>query len=644
MDYELKLDRFQIEAIDLLKKNNSVLISAPTGAGKTLIAEYIMHESLKKNDGVIYTSPIKALSNQKFRDFSKDHPGKTGIVTGDVSINPFAPLLIMTTEIFRNRLFHGDRFEGKYSWIIFDEIHYLDNPDRGTVWEESLMFLPKNINFIGLSATLSNIDRMAAWIEKIHGKPVSVVIEKNRPVPLKFYFISKEKIYKNIDTLFKSSRKNKTEPFAEHMNRKKKSFPSSIEVFNLISSLKKIKRLPAIYFTLNRRRTTQLAERISTLNFLTEDEKKITKNIIRNFTDKFDLADNPDLIEISNLLTKGIAFHHAGMIPQIKEIVESLFSSELIKIVFATETFALGINMPARSVIFDELKKRIGRSFKIISKRDFFQMAGRAGRRGKDKEGYIYSFVDRSIGRRPLKSLLAGEPEPVTSRFDLSYAGILNLYDLYEERLTDVFLRSFKYFQIGHSGIHSYINRLKGKLSVLKELRYINKNRITEAGKFASEIHGYELPVTELWRSRLFEKLNYKDLIYITLALVYEPSSRESEIITHKRSQYLSKVTHSITKKIKNIEKKKGVGEESNSFNFQLSEAVELWIKNESFYYSVFVSDRDPGDLVRYFRMTSQILRELRKSDISEKMNGKLDKALNILNRDIIDPNKELNG
>lgn len=641
---DIVLDGFQKESIKLLKNNNSVIVSAPTGAGKTLIAEYIMRESLKKNEGVIYTSPIKALSNQKFRDFSGEYPGETGIVTGDVSINPFAPLLIMTTEIFRNRLFRGDRFEGKYSWIIFDEIHYIDNPERGTVWEECLMFLPQNINFIGLSATLSNINQLALWIEKIQRRPVKVVKEKRRPVPLKFYFISNEKIYRDVNTLFKEKKKKYIVNDLRSGRERKKNFPSSREIFNLISLLKSRDRLPAIYFTLNRKRTTQLAQRISSMNFLKISDQNKTVKILKKYEKRFELKDNPDFIDISYLLKKGISFHHAGMIPHIKEVVEYLFSSGLIKIVFATETFALGINMPAKTVIFDELKRRSGRSFKIISKRDFFQMAGRSGRRGKDKEGYVYSFVDKTIGKNSLKSLLSGDPEPVNSRFDLSYAGILNLYDLYEDRLTDVFLRSFKYFQIGESGLYSYIKRLKSKITVLKDLKYIQNGDVSDAGRIASEIHGYELPVTELWKSRIMEKLYPKDLVYIALALVYESSGRDPEIPTHGRSKYLHKLTGSITSRIRNIEKKHNIEGESSSFDYRLSEAAEFWMKKESFYYSVFISGIDPGDLVRYFRMASQILRELIKTDISKELKEKLEKAKSRLNRDIIDTEKELSN
>ena len=179
-------DPFQQEAIDYINQGFSVIVSAPTGAGKTAIAEHVISNCLKECGGVIYTAPIKALSNQKFRDFQKDFHDSIGILTGDVSLNPDAPVLIMTTEIFRNKVLDEPGSLERYSWIIFDEVHYIDNPERGTVWEESLIFLPKHMNMLCLSATIPNIKQLAEWVSKIHEKPVKTVIEEKRPVPLPF--------------------------------------------------------------------------------------------------------------------------------------------------------------------------------------------------------------------------------------------------------------------------------------------------------------------------------------------------------------------------------------------------------------------------------------------------------------------------
>ncbi|MEN8154904.1 MAG: DEAD/DEAH box helicase [Acidobacteriota bacterium] len=636
-----KLDFFQEKAIQLIEAGNSVIVSAPTGAGKTLIAEHIMRKSLLENKRIIYTSPVKALSNQKFRDFSKEFKDKTGIVTGDVSINPDAPLLIMTTEILRNRLYRKSIPDGEYSWIIFDEIHYIDDPDRGTVWEESLMFLPEGTNFLGLSATLPNLNELSAWIRTLHKNKIETVIENSRPVPLKFYYIRRGKTFNSIDSLFagKPERyRNKYDnaPFL------RKKLPSDRDIFSLVQSLQSQSRLPAIYFTLNRKRTSKLASAISTLNFLNEKERLSAKDLIDRFSKKGNLTENPGYVEIVPTLRKGIAYHHAGMLPSVKELVEQLFTMGLIKVVFATATFALGINMPAKTVIFDEIKKRSGRSFRIISKRDFFQMAGRAGRRGIDTVGYVYSFVDQSIQYHSAKSLTEGDFEPVRSRFALSYAGILNLYEEYGEDILDIYSKTFKYFTEKMEEGTFKAGRLKNKIKVLKDLKYIEKGKVSKIGSIAREIHGYELPMGEFLNKRLLEKLYPKDLVYITLALVYEPRKDDIKSPSHGRSKYLYKLLNPLISRIHKIEKNNKVSSFSPSLNFKLSSAAELWMKGEPFYWSVYMAEIDEGDLIRYFRMSIQILRELIKLKLSDDLKSKIKKGINLINREIIDAEKEL--
>lgn len=639
----IRLDHFQKKAIELMEGGNSVIVSAPTGAGKTLIAEHIMRKSLRENNKIIYTSPIKALSNQKYRDFSGEFKEKTGIVTGDVSINPDAPLLIMTTEILRNRLYRNSIPDREYAWIIFDEIHYLDNPDRGTVWEESLMFLPEGTNFLGLSATLPNLDEFSSWIRTLHNGKIETVIENSRPVPLKFYYIRGGKVFNSTDSLFAK----KQGAYGDKQNNSsfsRKKLPSDSDIFSLIQSLQSRNRLPAIYFTLNRKRTTKLASLISTLNFLNESERSSAKNLIDTFSKKGNLTENPGYVEIIPILKKGIAYHHAGMLPSVKELVERLFTLGLIKVVFATETFALGINMPAKTVIFDEIKKRIGRNFRIISKRDFFQMAGRAGRRGIDKEGYVYSFVDRSIQFHSVKALTKGDFEPVRSRFNLSYAGILNLYEEYGEDILKVYNRTFKYFMEKKENGKFKTGRLKNKIKVLKELKYIINGNVSEIGKLAREVHGYELATGELLKNRILGKLYPRDLVYIALALVYE--SRKGDIRTpdHGRSKYLYKLINPLISRIHKTEKNNRVSNMSPSLNFKLSSAAELWMKGEPFYWSVYMAEIDEGDLIRYFRMSIQILRELLNIKLSKDINSKIEKGINLINREIIDAEKELRG
>ena len=337
-------DKFQQEAIDYINQGHSVIVSAPTGAGKTAIAEHVIYSSLESNIGVIYTAPIKALSNQKFRDFQNQFGDKIGILTGDVSINPGAPVLIMTTEIFRNKILDEPESLEKYTWIIFDEIHYIDNPERGSVWEESLIFLPKHMKLLGLSATIPNIKQFATWIENIHDKQVKTVIEENRPVPLHFFFQAQNEVVDKI----------------EQLRRIKYGKPNKLST--LINYLRQHDGLPAIYFVFGRRRAEELAEELYSFDFLNKNEKQEITALYNSLCERFDLKTDKTAQFMLPLIQNGVAYHHAGMLPTLKEVIERLFTSRLLKVIFTTETFALGINMPSRSVMFDDLRKFYGLS------------------------------------------------------------------------------------------------------------------------------------------------------------------------------------------------------------------------------------------------------------------------------------------
>ncbi|HQJ15006.1 MAG TPA: DEAD/DEAH box helicase, partial [Candidatus Omnitrophota bacterium] len=267
----MKYDRFQQESIDFINQGFSVIVSAPTGAGKTAIAEHVIRQGLENKTGVIYTAPIKALSNQKFRDFQGQFQDSIGILTGDVSLNPEAPVLIMTTEIFRNKILDEPQSLNKYNWIIYDEIHYIDNPERGTVWEESLMFLPKHMRLLGLSATIPNIREFAHWIESIHGHPVKTVIEEKRPVPLHFYFQCGSQIADNLNQL------------------KRMAYVKANRPARIIDYVREREGFPCIYFVFGRKRAEDLAGEISGYNFLKNAERDQIVEMFEDLCRKFNL-------------------------------------------------------------------------------------------------------------------------------------------------------------------------------------------------------------------------------------------------------------------------------------------------------------------------------------------------------------------
>ena len=411
---DFKLDKFQKEAIEHTENNHSVIVSAPTGAGKTLIAEYVIEDCIKNKKGVIYTAPIKALSNQKFRDFSKKYPGKVGILTGDVSINRNAPILIMTTEIFRNAiLVNPQEFEHR-EWVIFDEIHYLDDIERGTVWEESIILLPAQMRILALSATIPNIKEFIGWLKKVHPFPVKAVIEEHRPVPLHFFFQCDNEIFTSFPELKKSKLLRKSLKQPSYTENYFFSKPNRLK--NLLKSINDRRATPCVYFSFSRRRCEILAQEVGYFDFLNKSEKDQITKLFDELLYKFNISSSPHISFLAPLIKKGIAYHHAGLLPTLKEIIERLFTTGLIKLIFTTETFALGINMPAKTVVFDSLSKFYGRYHGYLKVRDFYQMAGRAGRRGIDKEGFVFSRVNPShIDTLSLENIIYGDYEPIKS-------------------------------------------------------------------------------------------------------------------------------------------------------------------------------------------------------------------------------------
>ncbi|MFH1458434.1 MAG: DEAD/DEAH box helicase [Candidatus Omnitrophota bacterium] len=620
-------DRFQQESIDYINQGHSVIVSAPTGAGKTAIAEYVISTALKKQIGVIYTAPIKALSNQKFRDFQQQFGENIGILTGDVSINPDAAVLIMTTEIFRNKILDEPASLKKYSWIIFDEIHYIDNPERGTVWEESLIFLPKHMNILGLSATIPNIKQLASWIQSIHQKPVETVVEEKRPVPLHFFFQCQNEIMDKIDYLKRTSHAR----------------PNKINT--LIHYLRQNEGLPAIYFVFGRRRAEELAFEISNYNFLNGQERTQILSFYDSLCERFDLKNERTAMNILPLIQKGIAYHHAGMLPTLKEVIERLFTSRLLKVIFTTETFALGINMPSRSVMFDDLRKFYGRYVRNLKTRDFYQMAGRAGRRGIDREGFVYSRINpHRIKPEEVRRIIFGKPEEVHSQFNTSYATLLNLYEKYKEELFKVYPLSLHYFQSRKSEQKEAVRLIESKLKLLKEMNYIAGGHLTEKGHFSKTIYGYELILSELYEQNILEQLDEFGLGVLTAAVVFEPrKNQESPRGISKNSRHSKQICEEIYDKIKRKEHRYKIYPVSKPPCFHLSLCMEAWLRGTSFDKILRFTDTDEGELVRYFRMSVQILREINSANIaSPALREKIKETRRVINRDIVDAEKQL--
>jgi len=629
LDYNKSMlyDRFQQEAIDHINCGHSVIVSAPTGAGKTAIAEYIIEGAIRNHLGVIYTAPIKALSNQKFRDFKDQFQDNIGILTGDVSINPQAPVLIMTTEIFRNKILDEPASLDKYSWIIFDEIHYIDNPERGTVWEESLIFLPKHMNLLGLSATIPNIKQFAAWIESIHNKTVKVVIEDQRPVPLHFSFQCANEVVDNL----------------ERLKRLRSSKPNRLQ--SLISYVQEKEGLPAIYFVFSRKRAEELAFDLYGFKFLDAKETRSITQMYEELLERFNLKNERSAQLLYPLVQRGIAYHHAGMLPTLKEVIERLFTSRLLKVIFTTETFALGINMPSRSVMFDGLRKFYGTYVRNLKTRDFFQMAGRAGRRGIDKEGFVYTRINpQRINFEEVRRIIYGNPEEVKSQLNTSYATILNLYEKYQDELFKIYPLSLHYYQSRKNEQKQALNLLDAKLRLLKDLNYIHEGKLTDKGKFAKTIYGYELVLAELYADNILEQLDEFGLGVVASSVVFEPrKNQRMPTGISKSTGHLKKTCEETYDRIKNKERRYKIYPFSKLPYFHLCSSMEAWLRGTNFDKTLQFTDCDEGEVVRYFRMSVQVLREISQAPVTSfLLKDKIKETIRVINRDIVDAEKQL--
>jgi len=468
--YTFPLDSFQQHAICAIAKDENVLICAKTGSGKTLVGEYQIYHSLKQQKRVFYTTPIKSLSNQKFYDLKHQFPEATvGIYTGDLKFCPDAQIVIMTTEILRNLLYKkGTTTEhlgltsaislDNVGAVIFDECHYINDKDRGKVWEESMILLPPSVCMVMLSATLDHPEYLAQWLGELKQKPIHLIETHYRIVPLTHYLVTEdyqmvtlmdakevyhEKAYLAwlqrratvakeklaYDRKVSDSKRANGEFVAGGVQGKVHTSHFVHQMNETVKMLEKKELLPALFFVLSRKNCESYAEKVET-TLLTSSDTASVKHIIGFHLHRHmeQLEKVPQYHQIHHLLVRGIAFHHSGLLPVLKEIVEILFSKGFVKLMFATETFAIGLNMPTKTVLFAGFKKYDEQtdSMRILRNDEYIQMAGRAGRRGKDDKGVVLYLPDREPITAPeMHQMMKGRRPPITSRMEFHYDFIL---------------------------------------------------------------------------------------------------------------------------------------------------------------------------------------------------------------------------
>ena len=464
--YPFALDAFQIEAIGHFLRDESVLVAAPTGSGKTVVGEFGIYHAVKGTGRVFYTTPIKALSNQKFRDLRQVYGRDIGLLTGDVSENRDARVLVMTTEILRNMLLQTPWEVDDVRCVIFDEVHYLADRDRGTTWEEAIILCPAHVQFICLSATVSNAGEIADWITHTH-RPIRLVTHLRRAVPLALEYFVDGQLEVVVDHHGKtvndfSQPKGRTRQERRVQRRGGDAGPSRTPRFSrerdepqpreIIDVLAEQRRLPAIYFLFSRNDCQKYAEGLAAARPTLATPEQVVRidetvaSLLRELRPE-DL-DLEQVRTITYLVRKGIGFHHAGLLPILKQLVEVLFGRGLMQVVFATDTLALGVNMPARTVVIGRLSKWDGRQRRLLIPNEFQQMAGRAGRRGMDRFGHVVVPFSPFVPFREMLHIATGPLLPVRSAFAIRYNTVLNLWDPPEgERVRQLLQESLAEYQ-----------------------------------------------------------------------------------------------------------------------------------------------------------------------------------------------------
>jgi superfamily II RNA helicase len=614
--YSFPLSPFQKYAIEAIVTGNHILVTAHTGSGKTLPAEFAIEYFTQRKKKVIYTSPIKALSNQKFWEFSKKFPDISfGILTGDIKTNPDADVLIMTTEILQNTLFRRIETEGdasssknKFSLfdmdidnelgcVIFDEVHYINDADRGKVWEETIMLLPLHIQMVMLSATLDKPERFAQWcegrvekskgkyvgemtVEESHKKSVYLTTTYERVVPLTHYsfitatqaifkIIKDKELEKQIRdqtnrlVVLQTARGEFNEPgyhrtaSVVQLLETKRVFIKRSHVLNQVTRhMVENAMLPAICFILSRKQLEIAAHEVTTI--LLEDDSKVPyivarecEQIIRKLPNYSEYLGLPEYNNLVHLLEKGIAIHHAGMMPVLREMVELLFAKGYVKLLFATETFAVGINMPTKTVLFTDVQKFDGSGSRLLHSHEFTQMAGRAGRRGIDTVGNVIHLTNlfKKVGLTEYRQMMRGKPQTLVSKFRISYSLMLNLAEGGPE-IRETFVEQ----SMCQTELEDQETSIRNNLEELEK----EKNRLLESFEKSG------LPIKEVQ-----QYIEYK---------------KERITAVNKRRKDLDREMESINSEYKNIDSLCGSVEKYNALSLDIEKEKDNLENTESYF------------------------------------------------------------
>lgn len=609
VDSAFRPDPFQIRALELIKKYD-VLVCAPTGSGKTWIASQAIDMYLKKGMRIWYASPLKALSNSIYLQFMKEFgPSKCGIITGDRKENPDAPIIVGTTEILRNQLYdvmhQGTSLEADL--VIMDEAHYMNDPERGVVWEETLIYIAPRVRLLLLSATISNAEEIAGWLKEIRGTEVKIVRSTERPVPLRLISILPDGSVTPFET----------EKGLNPVIRKTAGTGyGRIDYGSIIKYLGKLDLLPAIFFLKSRRDCDE-----ATLSCACFEDSSELKRRLRQEVKRF-LAYYPHLQghrHLPILINSRVASHHAGHLPYWKLLVEQMMNKGLLKAIFSTSTVAAGVNFPARTVVLVQSDRFNGHEFVDLTATEFHQMIGRAGRRGKDNIGFILIFPGAHQDLYLIHRLWNSPPDPIISQLYINFSMTLNLLLSHEpEDIKELLERSFARYQerILYGKTGNWLWRsFKRHLRFLKQTGFVSReNKLTPDGIWASKLRiDHPLLIAEAIRKGTMNGLSPEELAGAIAPFVWDRAqdiSFASEGLPDvKRFRRLLRKILKDIKQIRELKRKRGF--ENPSLVFPVGIAIYLWAKGFEWKELLGIVSMDEGDMASLVMRTVDHLRQL---------------------------------
>jgi superfamily II RNA helicase len=652
------LDEFQIEAFEALDAGHSVLVSAPTGSGKTLVAAYAVHRALCAHGKAFYTTPLKALSNQKYAElvatYGEDH---VGLLTGDATLHPRAAVVVMTTEVLRNMLLAGsDLLEGLHT-VVLDEVHFLQDPYRGGVWEEVLVLSPPEIRFVCLSATVNNAQELGGWLRSVRGD-TTVIVERQRPIVLRHHFAvhRREDAETLLFPLLNNGRpggeglridqavRRALQGRPSHWNPRGRGprlpFRPPLRT-EMVEELDQRDMLPAIVFIFSRAACDDAVRQVlrDGLRLTDAHERAAIREVAERRVEPLGDEDLGVLgyDEWLEGLERGVAAHHAGLVPVFRETVEECFAAGLLKVVFATETLSLGINMPARSVIIERFTKYGGAGRATLTSGEYLQLTGRAGRRGLDEEGHAVVAWSNEITFAEAARVASAAPPDLRSAFRPTYNLAVNLVARFDrDTASQVLQRSFAQWQARKPDL--LLRQLDHRVAVLEQMGYLEEWTLTPSGRLLAHLyHEADLLVAEALGSELFADAEPSVLVGVLSSVVFEPrrarrvpghdhgprrgkrsGAQLQDRLGEKRTSDLARRNEAIgamAERIRALEEAHSVPRTRQPAP-GLATAVASWARGASLSTALAVAARDvgelaPGDFVRTMKSVADLAQQV---------------------------------